>query len=90
MPEVPTALEQGVNVSLEAWRGIAVPKGASIGVIAVLEHAIRRTVESQEFIRASEKYAVRPAFMPATEFGELIAREDADLARVMQLIGLKK
>lgn len=90
LPEVPTAQEQGVNVSLEAWRGIATPKGASVGVIAVLEHAIRRTVESQEFIRASEKYAVRPAFMPATEFGELIAREDADLARVMQLIGLKK
>jgi len=28
--------------------------------------------------------------MPATEFGELIAREDAALARLMQVIGLKK
>jgi hypothetical protein len=33
---------------------------------------------------------VRPAFMPAEEFGNLIAREDAELARIMQLIGLKK
>jgi len=90
LPEVPTAQEQGVNVSLEAWRGIAVPKGTPIGVIAVLEHAIRRTVESAEFVRSSEKFAVRPAFMPSAEFGELIAREDADLARLMQLIGLKK
>jgi tripartite-type tricarboxylate transporter receptor subunit TctC len=90
LPEVPTALEQGVDVSLEAWRGIALPKGASVGVLAVLEHAIRRTVESQEFIRASEKYAVRPAFLPAREFGELIAKEDAELARLMQSIGLKK
>ena len=90
LPEVATALEQGVNVSLEAWRGIAVPKGTPIGVVAVLEHAIRRTVESPEFVRASEKFAVRPAFMPAAQFGELIAKEDAELARVMQLIGLKK
>src|SRR5258706_11004165 len=90
LPEVPTALEQGVNVSLEAWRGIAVPKGASIGVIAVLEHAIRRTVESAEFVRSSEKYAVRPACLPAAEFSALIAAEDAELARLMQLIGLKK
>jgi len=90
LPDVPTALEQGVDVSLEAWRGIAVPKGTAIGVIAVLEHAIRRTVESLDFVRSSEKYAVRPAFLPAAEFAELIAKEDAELARLMQLIGLKK
>ena len=90
LPEVPTAREQGVEVSLEAWRGIAVPKGTPTGVVAVLEHAIRRTAESPEFVRSSEKYAVRPAFMPAAEFGELIAKEDADLARLMQMIGLKK
>ncbi|MBI3373001.1 MAG: tripartite tricarboxylate transporter substrate binding protein [Betaproteobacteria bacterium] len=90
LPEVPTAREQGVNVSLEAWRGIAVPRGTPIGVIAVLEHAIRRTVESPEFTRSCEKYAVRPAFMPAAEFGELIAKEDAELAVLMQSIGLKK
>ncbi|MEK6243396.1 MAG: tripartite tricarboxylate transporter substrate binding protein [Pseudomonadota bacterium] len=90
LPDAPTAQEQGVDVSLEAWRGIAVPKGTPIGVIAVLEYAIRRTVESPEFVRSSEKYAVRPAFLPGAEFGDLIAREDADLARLMQLIGLKK
>ena len=79
-------MELGEPIFIRAKRGV---KLSQVGQ-AVLEHAIRRTVESQEFIRASEKYAVRPAFMPATEFGELIAREDADLARVMQLIGLKK
>jgi len=90
LPDAPTALEQGVNVSLEAWRGIAVPKGTPIGAVAVLENAIRKTVESPDFIRSSEKFAVRPAFLASPEFGDLIAKEDADLARLMQLIGLKK
>ena len=90
LPDVPTAQEQGVNVSLEAWRGIAVPHGTPIGPVAVLESAIRRTVESTEFVRACEKYAVRPAFLPSPEFGDLIAKEDAELARLMQIIGLKK
>jgi tripartite-type tricarboxylate transporter receptor subunit TctC len=90
LPEAPTALEQGVNVSLEAWRGIAVPKGTPIGAVAVLENAIRRTVESPDFVRSSEKFAVRPAFLASPEFGDLIAKEDAELARLMQLIGLKK
>jgi tripartite-type tricarboxylate transporter receptor subunit TctC len=87
---VPTAREQGFDVSLEAWRGIALPRGAPRAVIAQLEAAIRRTVESPQFSQGAERLAVRPAFMPAAEFGELIASEDAAIARLMQAIGLKK
>jgi tripartite-type tricarboxylate transporter receptor subunit TctC len=90
LPEVPTAKEQGVDVSLEAWRGIAVPKGTPKTVIATLENAIRTTVESSEFHKNAENLGVRPAFLPAEEFGALIASEDALLARLMQTIGLKK
>jgi tripartite-type tricarboxylate transporter receptor subunit TctC len=90
LPEVPTAREQGVDVSLEAWRGIAVPRGTPRAVISQIETAIRNTVASTEFIKAGENLGVRPAFMPADEFGALIAKEDAELARLMQGIGLKK
>ena len=90
LPDVPTAKEQGVDMSLEAWRGIAVPKGTPKQTIAMLENAIRLTAENPEFAKASDKLGVRPAFMPSAEFGELIAKEDADLARLMGTIGLKK
>jgi tripartite-type tricarboxylate transporter receptor subunit TctC len=88
--DVPTAREQGFDVSLEAWRGIAAPKGTPRPVIAMLEAAIKKTAESPDFAQASDKLGVRPAFMPAAEFGELIAKEDVELARIMQVIGLKK
>jgi tripartite-type tricarboxylate transporter receptor subunit TctC len=90
LPDVPTAKEQGVDVSLEAWRGIAVPKGTPRPAISQLEVAIRSTIASGEFQKSSENLGVRPAFMGAEEFGALIAKEDADLARLMQAIGLKK
>src|SRR5712664_745041 len=90
LSDVPTAREQGFDVSLEAWRGIAVPKGTPKPAIAALQGAIRKTAESPDFAQASERLGVRPAFMPAEEFGSLIAREDVELARLMQLIGLKK
>ena len=90
LPEVATAREQGVDVSLEAWRGIAVPRGTPRALISQLESAIRNTVTSAEFVKASQNMGVRPAFMPADEFGALIAKEDAELARLMQGIGLKK
>jgi len=89
-PDVPTAREQGYDVALDAWRGIAVPRGTPAEVISRLESSIRKTVESAEFTAAAAKLGVRPAFMPAGEFSELIAKEDAFLSRLMQQIGLKK
>jgi len=90
LPDVPTAREQGIDVSLEAWRGIAVPRGTPRAAIGALEEAIRRTVESQEFQKGAENLGVRPAFLPAAQFSDLVSKEDAALSRLMQLIGLKK
>jgi tripartite-type tricarboxylate transporter receptor subunit TctC len=90
LSDVATAREQGIDVSLEAWRGIAVPRGTPRSAIAHLEGAIRAAVAAPEFQKGAENLGVRPAFMPAAEFGELIAREDAAIARLMQAIGLKK
>jgi len=89
-PDVATASEQGVNVAADAWRGIAVPKGTPRPVIAKLEDAIRKMVASAEFIKASESLSVAPAFLAADDFGRLMAKEDAELAQIMQSLGLKK
>ena len=89
-PDVPTARDLGLDVALDAWRGVAVPKGTPQVVIAALEKAIRATVQSPEFVAASEKLYVRPGFLPAAEFGKMIATEDAYLARIMEQVGLKK
>jgi len=89
-PEVPTARELGFDVALDAWRGIAVPRGTPRQVISALEGSIRNTVTSPEFVKAAENVGVRPAFLPAEEFSALVAKEDSELSRLMQAIGLKK
>ena len=89
-PEVPTAREQGYDVTLEAWRGIAVPNGTPAATVAALELAIRNTVASKEFVLACERLGARPAFLPSGQFGVLIAKEDAYLGKLMGMIGLKK
>jgi tripartite-type tricarboxylate transporter receptor subunit TctC len=89
-PDVPTAGELGLDVSLEAWRGVAVPQGTPQAVVDTFEAAIRSTVESPEFAQACLRLGARPAFLPADEFGRLIAQQDAQLAQLMEVIGLKK
>jgi len=89
-PDVPTAKEQGYAVALDMWRGIAVPRGVPAPVVAKLQDAIRRTVESSAFKDAGKTIGFMPAYLPAEDFGKLIAGDDAKLAQVMAELGLKK
>src|SRR6516162_5472420 len=89
-PDVPTASELGYSVALDMWRGIAVPKGTPKAVIAKLQDAIRRTVDSQAFKDAGKTIGYTPAYLPADEFGRLIAHDDEKLAQLMTDLGLKK
>jgi len=77
-------------VALELWRGIAVPKGTPKPVIAALEGAIRKVVASKEFAEGSDKLGARPAFLSASDFAKVVAKEDADIAKLMALLDMKK
>jgi len=89
-PEVPTARELRLDVALDAWRGIAVPKDTPAPVIAKLEAAIKATVESREFTEGCERLGAHPSFATAQDFTQVIAAEDDKLAVLMAAIGLKK
>ena len=89
-PDVPTAREQGYTVALDLWRGIAVPKGTPRPVIAILQDAVQKTVESPEFQAAGKNIGFTPAYLPAEAFDKVIAEDDKRLADIMKEIGLKK
>lgn len=90
MPDVPTAKEQGYDVDIVMWRGVAAPKGTPKETITTLQDAVRKVVESPGFRNRSAKLGFEPAFLPAGEFGQLIARDDDSIARLMSDLGLKK
>ena len=90
LPDVPTAIEQGYDVDLVMWRGLAAPKGTPDDVIARLETAVSRVVASQRFRELSATLGFEPAFLPADEFGRLIATDDAAIGRLMTQLGLKR
>jgi tripartite-type tricarboxylate transporter receptor subunit TctC len=87
-PDVPTAAELGYEVSLDMWRGIAVPKGTPTPIIVSLQDAIEKTVHSQSFTDAGKALGFTPAYLPADGFGKLIASDDAKLAQLMVDLGL--
>jgi tripartite-type tricarboxylate transporter receptor subunit TctC len=90
LPDVPTFKELGVDLPQSLWRGIAVPKGTPEAAIARLERAFAAAARSAEFRDFAARMGALVEIRGAREFDALIAREDRDLAALMEQIGLKK
>jgi putative tricarboxylic transport membrane protein len=76
-PDVPTAKEQGINLVVRKFRGIAGPKGLSQDIIAAWETATQKVLDDPKFKIWYEKEALVPAYMGhdaykkfTTEFAE--------------------
>jgi tripartite-type tricarboxylate transporter receptor subunit TctC len=90
MPDVPTAKEQGYDVDLVMWRGLAVPKGTPKEVITRLEGAVQKVVAEPRFKELSANLGFEPAFLPAAEFGAQVADDDMAIAGLMKQLGLER
>jgi tripartite-type tricarboxylate transporter receptor subunit TctC len=89
-PGVPTVKEQGVDVSLSMWRGLAAPKGTPAAVVKKLEAAAKKATESASFKATLAKLSAEVSYLPADKFGELIVQDDRRLSKVMDELGIKK
>jgi len=90
LPDVPTAREQGFDVDLVMWRGLAAPKGTPRAVIARLEDAVRNAVASPRFQELSADLGFEPGFLPAADFGTLVAEDDIAIGGLMKQLGLER
>ena len=85
-PDVKSVRQQGYDLDLGLWRGISVPKGTPKEVIAKLQDAVQKAVESPEFRDAGQKIGFTPAYQPSDAFTKMIAEDDARLAVVIKEI----
>jgi len=81
--DVPTAKEQGVDVELSMWRGLAAPAGTPPEAVKKLEAAAKKAAESPEFKAALEKLGADVRFLPADQFDALIVKDDERLGKIM-------
>ncbi|MBI2455635.1 MAG: tripartite tricarboxylate transporter substrate binding protein [candidate division NC10 bacterium] len=89
-PDVPTLKEQGINWTMGAWRGIALPKGTPPEIVAVMEKALDKVVKSKEFVDFMNKGPFGILYKPAAEFGKFLAEQDETMGVLMKEAGLTK
>ncbi len=71
-PDLPTAREQGVDVVLDKFRGIAAPKGQPAEVIKAWETAIPRVLEVAGFKQWYESAGLVPQVMNHDEYNKFL------------------
>lgn len=76
-PDVPTAQEQGLDLDVSTWRGLATAKGTPAPVLARLEDAVRQALRDEVFqhFMAQQGFGLR--FLDAPAFGTFLGEQDA-------------
>ena len=90
LPEVPTLKESGVDLTMTLWRGVAAPRGTPEAVIARLERAFTQAAQSAAFREFAARMGAVIEVRGARDFDAFVARDDRDIATLMEQIGLKK
>jgi tripartite-type tricarboxylate transporter receptor subunit TctC len=89
-PDVPTLKELGINWTMGAWRGIALPKGTSPEIVAVLEKALDTVVKSKEFTDFMTAAPFGILYKPSAEFAKFLEEQDRTMGVLMKEAGLTK
>ena len=89
-PNVPTLKELGINYSMGAWRGIALPKGASPEIVAVYEKAIGKIVRSKEFVDFMNQGSFVILYKGSADFGKFLAEQDELMGVLAKEAGITK
>jgi len=86
--DVPTLTEKGVRFTEGSFRGIAVPLGTPVEVVALLEKTLGKIVVSESFQKAMKEngYAIR--YLPREQCMEFMAERDKAFGRILQKAGM--
>jgi len=89
-PDVPTLKELGINWTMGAWRGIALPKGTSSEIVALYEKALDKIVKSNEFVDFMHKGPFGILYKGSADFGKFLAELDELMGVLMKEAGVTK
>ncbi len=89
-PDIPTLKEQGMDWSVGAWRGIAMPKGTPADIVAVMEKALEKIVATKEYKEFMKNKGYGILYRSSSEFGKFLAEADKANGALLKATGIVK
>ena len=90
LPDVPTVKEQGVDLVVRKFRGLAGPKGIPQEVTQALEAGLAKALESPAYKASYTKNDLLPAFMGRQDAATFTREFAGELTQSMQELGVIK
>ncbi|BDW84036.1 MULTISPECIES: tripartite tricarboxylate transporter substrate binding protein [Roseicyclus] len=90
LPDVPTAVELGYNVTLGRWRAFAMPAGVDPEIVNAMYSLVEQSVASDSYREFEEQAALqfRSELLDPAEFQAFIDTEVETYTRVLDALGL--
>jgi len=86
-PDVPTLKELGIDWASGTWRGIAVPNNTPDDVKAILEEAVIKIANSEQYLDFMARNGFGVRIRDSQEFFEFAREQDATWKEVLELGG---
>lgn len=84
IPNVPTLIEQGINVTTGTWRGIGAPRNTPDDIIKKLGDAFDQAMASKEFKAFMKKGAMTIYPLNTQEFTEFVREDTKKLSELIK------
>ena len=85
--QIPTLKEQGINYAYGTWRGFAVPAETPDEIVKILQDAMLKVVESDEFKTFMNNAGFGIKIRVGKEFGDFMQEQFDSLAEIFELSG---
>jgi tripartite-type tricarboxylate transporter receptor subunit TctC len=89
-PDVPTAREQGVDVSVRKFRGLAGPKGAPRDVVASWDAAIPKLLADPAYKQIYTRNGLQPGFVAHADYARFINDFAAETQAFLKASGMAR
>ena len=89
-PDVPTAKEQGVDVSVRKFRGLAGPKGAPRDVVAAWDVAIPKLLADPAYKEIYTRNGLQPGFVAHADYARFINDFAAETQAFLKASGMAR
>lgn len=86
-PDLPTAIDSGIDWSAVGWRGIVAPKDTPPEIAERLGTALEKIGQSEAFSEFMSKNGFASLLMPGSAFGEFLEEQDAQWKTVIEATG---
>lgn len=90
VPDVKTAKELGVDITIQGWGGFAVPKDTPRDVIDILNRAAKKAVNSEEMKKVLDTKGFTPAYLSGADMDNEAAKLLKEYSKLIPELGIAK